>query len=60
MSTNTQKDVTTTAPSWPEWYNEKLESIDGTTRVVLEKYSGIPSERVVPHILEIVNLTRIV
>jgi len=55
MSTKEQKDVTTTAPSWPEWYDEKLESIDDATRVVLEKYSGVPSERVIPHILEMVS-----
>jgi len=55
-SNNMQKDMATTAvPSWPEWYNENLESLNDDTRAVLENYSGLSSERVIPHVTELVR-----
>jgi len=53
-----QRDMATTAvlvPSWPEWYNENLESLNDDTRAVLENYSGLSSERVIPHVTELVR-----
>lgn len=35
------------------FYTPELERVDPSTREVLEKYSKIPSEEVVPHILKI-------
>jgi len=39
-----------------QWYSEKLDSLDDSTRTLLEKYSGIKPDRVIPHILELVCL----
>ncbi|MCJ1391923.1 hypothetical protein MMC18_004790 [Xylographa bjoerkii] len=35
------------------WYSEELEGVGPAAREVLEKYSKIPPEQVVPHVLEI-------
>ncbi|KAF2817656.1 uncharacterized protein BDZ99DRAFT_21264 [Mytilinidion resinicola] len=37
----------------PLWYVENLESIDDASRELLEKYSGIAPEKVIPHIVEV-------
>jgi hypothetical protein len=37
------------------WYKPTLESINEAQRDLLENYSHIPPERVIPHILEIVS-----
>ncbi|MCJ1432757.1 hypothetical protein MMC27_002114 [Xylographa pallens] len=38
------------------WYSPTLETIGPAARDLLEKYSGIPAERVIPHVLEIRTL----
>ena len=40
-----------------QWYISELKELEQPAREVFEKYSGIPSEKVVPHILEVVSLT---
>lgn len=55
MTVDTPVNSVPTMPSRPEWYTEKLESVDEATRTVLEKYSGIPPDGVIPHILKIVS-----
>ena len=37
-----------------EWYNTSLDDISDSTRDVLENYSKIPSDQVIPHCLKIV------
>ncbi|MCJ1316979.1 hypothetical protein MMC15_002300 [Xylographa vitiligo] len=43
------------APSLP-WYSPTLDSIGPAARELLEKYSGIPPEEVIPHVMEIRRL----
>ena len=38
-----------------QWYTKEIDSIPPPMREVLEKYSGIPPERVIPHISELVS-----
>ena len=37
------------------WYEPTLENITSAQRDVLENYSGIPPDRVIPHILAVVG-----
>ena len=37
------------------WYTKEIASIPPPMRELLEKYSGIPAERVIPHISELVS-----
>ena len=39
-----------------DWYNDDLSELDPAAQAFIAKYTGLPSERVVPHILEIVGL----
>jgi hypothetical protein len=39
----------------PVWYIPTLENIDEPARELLEKYSGIPHDKVIPHIVEVVG-----
>ena len=41
--------------SRPAWYTEHVESIPNEGRHLLEVYSGIPPERVLPHVVAIVR-----
>jgi len=36
------------------WYNERLEELNDGTRELLESYSGIPKDQVMPHIYKVV------
>lgn len=36
------------------WYNEHLEKLSDGTRELLENYSGIPKDQVLPHIYKVV------
>ena len=38
------------------WYTKEIASIPPPMRELLEKYSGIPAERVIPHISELVSV----
>lgn len=38
------------------WYAPELSNISGAARKLLEEYSGVPPEQVVPHVLEVVGL----
>lgn len=40
-----------------EYWTESLDSITPETRKIFEDYSKIPSDKVIPHILEIVRVT---
>ena len=42
------------------WYTPTLTEISPAARELLEKYSNLPPERVIPHILEIVSPSPIV
>ena len=37
------------------WYTATLDNVSDVQRDLLESYSKIPAERVIPHILEIVS-----
>ena len=37
------------------WYTATLDNVSDVQRDLLENYSKIPAERVIPHILEIVS-----
>lgn len=38
------------------WYTATLDNVSDVQRDLLESYSKIPAERVIPHILEIVSV----
>lgn len=37
------------------WYRTDLETINEPARLLLEKYSRIPSDEVIPHVLKMVS-----
>ena len=39
------------------WYTEDVRSIPSEARDLLESYSKIPSDQVIPHVLSLVSLT---
>jgi len=41
-----------------EWYNPKLDNLSDGTRQVLEMYSKITSDQVIPHLFAIVRYTQ--
>ena len=45
----------TDSASRPAWYQENVESIPDAGRQLLEIYSGIPPEQVLPHVIAIVR-----
>ena len=42
----------------PAWFTEHIETIPDAGRQLLEDYSGIPSEQVLPHVIAIVGHER--
>lgn len=40
------------------WYTEALESVNPETREILEKYSGIAPDEVIPHCKRVVRIPR--
>lgn len=39
------------------WYNEKIEVIPQETRHILERYSGVASDKVVDHVEKVVCIS---
>lgn len=44
-----------TAPSTPGWYQTDVKSIDPEAQSLLEEYSGLQPDEVLPHVLALVS-----
>jgi len=42
-----------------DWFQPELEDVNAQARSVLETYSNIPSDQVVPHVLRIVSVAAV-